>query len=124
MKKYELINKSFISFLIFFVFLSFIFIFFKFNFLFVSFLFFLILFTLGGRVGLNKGGQKYFFYIILNAMVLYFFAVFTIVLILKSYAVFIIFPIFIYTVLDYIFFEIKLEKILIKFFKRGFICFG
>ncbi|WP_275905040.1 hypothetical protein [Acinetobacter beijerinckii] len=47
-----------------------------------------------------------------------FFAVFTIVLILKSYAVFIIFPIFIYTVLDYIFFEIKLEKILIKFLKE------
>lgn len=121
MKKYELINKSFLALLIFIVPLSLIYI--SSNsilYLFV-FLFFGVVFTFLGRASLDRSGQKYFMYVILNATVLLFFCVFTLILSLKNYAIFIFLPLFVYFILDYIFFEIKLKKILMDFLKEDFL---
>jgi len=119
MKKYELINKSFLALLIFVIPLSFIYIFSNSIIYLFVFLFFGVVFTFLGRAALGISGQKYFMYVILNAIVLLFFCVFTIVLSLKEYAIFILFPVFIYILIDYIFFEIKLKKILMGFLKEN-----
>ncbi|WP_278491707.1 hypothetical protein [Acinetobacter gyllenbergii] len=121
MKKYELIHKSFLVLLIFVISLSFIYIFSNFIFCLFIFLFFGVLFTLQGRAALGVSGQKYFMYITLNAFLLFAFSAFTLVLSLKGHAIFVLFPIFIYIILDYIIFRIKLEGILIEFSKDNLV---
>ncbi|MCH7305836.1 hypothetical protein MMP74_15855 [Acinetobacter sp. NIPH 1869] len=118
MKKYELINKSFLALLIFIVPLSLIYISSNSIFYLFFFLFFGVVFTFLGRASLDRSGQEYFMYVILNAAVLLFFCVFTLILSLKNYAIFIFLPLFVYFILDYIFFEIKLKKILMDFLKE------
>lgn len=118
MKKYELINKSFLALLIFIVPLSLIYISSNSVFYLFVFLFFGVVFTFLGRASLDRSGQEYFMYVILNAAVLLFFCVFTLILSLKNYAIFIFLPLFVYFILDYIFFEIKLKKILMDFLKE------
>ncbi|MCU4576397.1 hypothetical protein KTJ34_03085 [Acinetobacter courvalinii] len=119
MKKYELINKSFLALLIFIIPLSFIYIFLNSIYYLFIFLSFGIVFTLLGRAALGNSGQKYFIYVTLNTFVLLFFCLFTLFLSLREYAIFIIFPVFIYIVLDYIFFKVKLNKILPRFLKES-----
>ncbi|MCH7341587.1 hypothetical protein [Acinetobacter higginsii] len=118
MKKYELINKSFLALLIFIVPLSLIYISSNSVFYLFVFLFFGVVFTFLGRASLDRSGQEYFMYVILNAAVLLFFCIFTLILSLKNYAIFIFLPLFVYFILDYIFFEIKLKKILMDFLKE------